>query len=76
MIRTYKRKLKPTQAQEERIARWLGACRCVYNLGLEIKIAAWKNQRTNKISHPRRGWLSILFITKKRLFRTGIPGLL
>lgn len=45
MIRTFKRKLKPTKAQAQRLTSWLGACRCVYNLGLEIKIAAWKAQR-------------------------------
>ena len=42
MIRTFKRKLKPPQAQEECIANWIGACRVVYNLGLEIKITARK----------------------------------
>lgn len=42
MIRTYKRKLKPTKEQESRIISWIGTCRVVYNLGLEIKIAAYK----------------------------------
>ena len=41
---TYKRKLKLTKAQEERISSWIGACRVVYNLGLEIKIASWRNR--------------------------------
>jgi putative transposase len=44
MIRTFKRKLKLTPAQAQRISVWVGACRVVYNLGLEIKIAAYKNQ--------------------------------
>jgi transposase len=44
MIRTFKRKLNPTQQQAQRIVSWMGACRVVYNLGLEIKIAAYKNQ--------------------------------
>jgi putative transposase len=47
MILTFKRKLKLTQEQSHKIASWIGACRVVYNLGLEIKIAAWKNQRKN-----------------------------
>ncbi len=42
---TYKRKLILTKAQEERISSWIGACRTVYNLGLEIRISAWKNQQ-------------------------------
>ena len=45
MIRTFKRKLKPTKAQSQRLASWIGTCRVVYNLGLDIRIAAWKNQR-------------------------------
>jgi putative transposase len=47
MIRTFKRKLTPTQQQAQRLGSWIGACRCVYNLGLEIKIAAYKNQGKN-----------------------------
>jgi len=42
MIRTYKRKLILTTAQSDRIRSWTGACRVVYNLGLEVKIAAYK----------------------------------
>ena len=42
MIRTYKRKLILNKAQEARIRSWVGACRVVYNLSLEIKIAAYK----------------------------------
>ena len=42
MIRTYKRKLKLTKSQEQRISSWIGACRVVYNLALEIKIESWK----------------------------------
>ena len=40
---TYKRKLILTKAQEERISSWIGACRVVYNMGLEIRIAAYSN---------------------------------
>jgi len=39
---TYKRKLILTKSQEERLSSWIGACRVVYNLGLEIRIAAYK----------------------------------
>lgn len=39
---TYKRKLILTKSQESRLASWIGACRVVYNLGLEIKIASYK----------------------------------
>jgi len=42
---TYKRKLKLTKLQEGRISSWIGACRLVYNMGLEIKISSWRNQR-------------------------------
>lgn len=42
---TYKRKLILTKAQQSRIDSWIGACRVVYNLGLEIKIAAYKNKQ-------------------------------
>lgn len=42
---TYKRKLILTNAQQHRIDSWIGACRSVYNVGLEIKIAAYKNKQ-------------------------------
>ena len=42
MIRTYKRKLKLTVAQEQRVRSWIGTCRVVYNLALEIKQTAYK----------------------------------
>jgi len=44
---TYKRKLKLTKSQEQRICSWIGTCRVVYNMGLEIKIAAYKNKQIN-----------------------------
>jgi putative transposase len=43
---TYKRKLKLTKAQQERIDSWMGVCRMLYNIGLEIQIAAWRNKQT------------------------------
>lgn len=42
---TYKRKLILNKAQQSRIDSWIGACRVVYNLGLEVRIAAWKNKQ-------------------------------
>jgi len=39
---TYKRKLILTKKQEERISSWIGACRVVYNMGLEIRIDTYK----------------------------------
>ncbi len=47
MIRTYKRKLILTKSQEQRVISWLGVCRLVYNMGLEIKSAAYKCNKTN-----------------------------
>ena len=44
---TYKRKLILTKAQEERFSSWIGACRLVYNMGLEIKTTAWRNAEEN-----------------------------
>ena len=43
MIRTYKRKLILTKEQSNRISSWVGACRVVYNLGMEIKQASYKS---------------------------------
>lgn len=43
MIRTYKRKLILTKEQSNRIGSWIGACRVVYNLGMEIKQASYKS---------------------------------
>lgn len=44
---TFKRKLILTKAQQSRIDSWIGACRVVYNMGLEIRIAAWRNKQQN-----------------------------
>lgn len=40
-IRTFKRKLILTKSQEERLLGWIGVCRMVYNMGLEIRMAAY-----------------------------------
>ncbi len=34
-----------TNAQQQRVDSWIGACRYVYNLALEARIEAWKKQR-------------------------------
>ena len=43
---TYKRKLKMTRQQQQRVDSWIGACRYVYNLALETRIEAWKKQKS------------------------------
>ena len=45
-IITYKRKLKLTKQQQQRVDSWIGACRYVYNLALETRIEAWKKQKS------------------------------
>ena len=42
MIRTYKRKLILSKSQEQRIASWIGTCRFVYNMALDIQIQSYK----------------------------------
>lgn len=42
---TFKRKLILTVEQQSRIDSWIGACRVVYNLGLEVRREAWKNKQ-------------------------------
>lgn len=42
---TYKRKLILNKAQQQRIDSWMGVCRMVYNMGLEIRISAWRNKQ-------------------------------
>lgn len=42
---TYKRKLILTKTQESRINSWMGVCRMVYNMALEIKITGWRNKQ-------------------------------
>lgn len=49
MIRTYKRKLILTKAQEQRILSWMGVCRLVFNMGLEIRKIHY--QATGKTLH-------------------------
>lgn len=49
IIRTYQLKLKPTKEQIKSFENWLGACRYVYNMSLEIK-KAWYDKRGINIS--------------------------
>lgn len=42
---TFKRKLILTKAQEQRIDKWIGTCRFVYNMCLEIRQSAWRNKQ-------------------------------
>lgn len=42
LLTTYKYKLKPTKAQRVIFEQWLGACRYVYNVGMEIKNTTYK----------------------------------
>ena len=44
---TYKRKLKLSKVQEDRISSWIGTCRFVYNMGMEIKKESFKNKQVN-----------------------------
>jgi putative transposase len=44
---TYKRKLKLSNDQVDRISSWIGTCRLVYNMGMEIKKETWKNKQIN-----------------------------
>lgn len=47
MYRAYKYRLMPTAAQATLINKHIGACRFVYNLGLEVKTYAYNTQRVN-----------------------------
>ena len=42
---TFKRKLVLTQAQAKRLDSWFGVCRLVYNMCIEIRKEAYKNQQ-------------------------------
>lgn len=41
MLKAYKYRIYPDQAQQEQLAKAFGCVRFVYNLGLETKVAAW-----------------------------------
>jgi putative transposase len=42
IIKTYRYKLKLTKTQQKRIDNWIGTCRYIYNVALEVKIWAYK----------------------------------
>ncbi len=45
MIKSYKYRIYPTEAQRLKIDRTIGVCRFIYNLALETKIRAWESAR-------------------------------
>lgn len=47
MIRTFRYPLRPTVAQTEVLARWLGMCCDLYNGALQHRRDAWRKQRAN-----------------------------
>lgn len=44
-IRTYKRKLRLNKEQKQRLCSWIGVCRTVHNMGLEIRKSAYDGKR-------------------------------
>jgi len=47
VLTTYKYKLKPTKTQAIMFEQWLGTCRYVYNIGMEVKKTAYKTAGKN-----------------------------
>lgn len=47
MLKSFKYRLYPTEAQKVLIAKHIGSCRFVYNLALETKITAYSGSKTN-----------------------------
>jgi len=47
MLKSFKYRLYPTETQKVLINKHIGACRFVYNLALETKIAAYSGSKTN-----------------------------
>jgi len=47
VIKANKYRLYPTSAQAELINKHIGACRFIYNLALETKMAAYSSHRVN-----------------------------
>ncbi len=45
MLRAFKYRMYPTKNQEEMVNKHFGACRYVYNWGLEYKIRTYKGDR-------------------------------
>lgn len=51
MIKSYKYRLLPTEEQKATLANWFGACRFVFNIGLEAKKAAWDSLKRKVSSY-------------------------
>ena len=47
MIKTYKYKLKLNKTQSQRLERWLGVTRLIYNTALSVKVEAYKKVGKN-----------------------------
>lgn len=47
MLKAFKYRIYPTDEQKSIIDQTISACRLVYNLALEVKIAAWQSLRKN-----------------------------
>lgn len=47
MLKAFKYRIYPTEAQKVLITKHIGACRFIYNLALETKQMAWAGNRTN-----------------------------
>lgn len=47
MVKSYKYRLLPTEENGTTLLRWMGMCRFIYNLGLEVKTRAWATKRIN-----------------------------
>ena len=44
MLKTYTYKIKPNKALEERVEKWFGVCRYVYNLAKEVREESYKKR--------------------------------
>lgn len=47
MFIAYKYRLLPSGEQKKTLNKWMGACRFVFNLGLEVKKTAWESAKVN-----------------------------
>lgn len=69
MLKAYKYAIFPTEEQQKTLANYFGACRFVYNLGLETKKTAWEmakktysfydlNKQLTALKRSEAEWLS------------------
>lgn len=47
MLKAFKYRLLPTEEQKIKLVQWMGMCRFIYNLALEVKTRAWVSARIN-----------------------------